>query len=48
MNSPADISSMLLRADELVDPSSAFDTLLADCTGLIKLLTASVKTAKEK
>ena len=36
----------LLRDGELVDPSSAFDTLLADCTELIKLLTASVKTAK--
>ena len=35
----------LLRDGELVDPSSAFDTLLADCTELIKLLTASVKTA---
>ena len=37
----------LLHDGELVDPSSAFDTLLADCTELIKLLTASVKTAKE-
>ena len=37
----------LLRDGELVDPSSAFDTLLADCTELIKLLTSSVKTAKE-
>lgn len=36
----------LLRDGELVDPSSAFDTLLADCTELLKLLTASVKTAK--
>ena len=36
----------LLRDGELVDPSPAFDTLLADCTELIKLLTASVKTAK--
>ena len=36
----------LLRDGELVDPSSAFDTLLVDCTELIKLLTASVKTAK--
>ena len=35
----------LLRDGELVDPSSAFDTLLADCTELIKLLTSSVKTA---
>ena len=37
----------LLRDGELVDPTSAFDTLLADCTELIKLLTSSVKTAKE-
>ena len=37
----------LLRDGELVAPSSAFDTLLADCTELIKLLTSSVKTAKE-
>ena len=37
----------LLRDGELVDPSPAFDTLLADCTELIKLLTSSVKTAKE-
>jgi len=36
----------LLRDGELVAPSSAFDTLLADCTELIKLLTASVKTTK--
>ena len=48
MNSPADISSMLLCDGELVDPSSAFDTLIADCSELIKLLSASVKTAKEK
>ena len=38
----------LLRDGELVDPSSAFDTLLADCTELIKLLTSSVKTAKTR
>ena len=37
----------LLRDGELVDPSSAFDTLLADCTEPIKLLTSGVKTAKE-
>ena len=48
MNSPADISSMLLRDSELVEPSSAFDFLCADCTELIKLLNASVKKAKEK
>ena len=47
MNSPVDISSMLLRDSELVEPSPAFDSLCADCTELIKLLTASVKTAKE-
>ena len=48
MNSPADISSMsmLLRDSELVNPSAAFDTLLTDCTELIKLLTTSVKTTK--
>lgn len=34
----------LLRDSELVESSSAFDSL---CTELIKLLTASVKTAKE-
>ena len=37
----------LLRDSELVEPSPAFDSLCADCTELIKLLTASVKTAKE-
>ena len=36
----------LLRDSELVESSSAFDSLLVDCTELIKLLTASVKTAK--
>ena len=45
MNSPADISSMLLRGSELVEPSSAFTSLCDDCTELIKLLTSSVKTA---
>ena len=37
----------LLRDSELVEPSPVFDSLCADCTELIKLLTASVKTAKE-
>lgn len=37
----------LLRDSELVESSSAFDSLCTDCTELIKLLTASVKTAKE-
>ena len=36
----------LLRDSELVESSSAFDSLCADCTELIKLLTSSVKTAK--
>ena len=36
----------LLRDGELVDSSPAFDSLLTDCTELIKLLTSSVKTAK--
>ena len=36
----------LLRDSELVEPSPAFDSLCADCTELIKLLTASVKTTK--
>ena len=36
----------LLRDSELVEPSPAFDSLFADCTELIKLLTASVKTTK--
>ena len=36
----------LLRDSELVEPSPAFTSLLTDCTELIKLLTASVKTAK--
>ncbi len=38
----------LLRDSELVESSSAFDSLCADCTELIKLLTSSVKTAKIK
>ena len=37
----------LLRDSELVESSSAFDSLCTDCTELIKLLTTSVKTAKE-
>ena len=37
----------LLRDSEFVEPSPAFDSLCTDCTELIKLLTASVKTAKE-
>ena len=37
----------LLHASELVESSPAFTSLCADCTELIKLLTASVKTAKE-
>ena len=38
----------LLRDSELVESSSAFDSLCIDCTELIKLLTASVKTSKTK
>ncbi len=37
----------LLRDGELVEPSPAFTSLCADCTELLKLLTSSVKTAKE-
>ena len=37
----------LLRDSDLVEASPAFDSLSSDCTELIKLLTASVKTAKE-
>ena len=36
----------LLRDAELVKSDKAFTSLCADCTELIKLLTASVKTAK--
>ena len=36
----------LLRDAELVEPSPAFDSICDDCTELIKMLTASVKTAK--
>ena len=38
----------LLRDSELVEPSPVFDSLCGDCTELIKLLTASVKTTKAK
>ena len=38
----------LLRDAELVEPSPAFDSICDDCTELIKMLTASVKTAKTK
>ena len=48
MNSSAVISKTILRDSELVEPSSAFDTICTDCTELIKLLTSSVKTAKIK
>ena len=37
----------LLLDSKLVESSPAFDSLCSDCTELIKLLTASVKTAKE-
>ena len=37
----------LLRDSELVELSPAFTSLCDDCTELIKLLTASVKTVKE-
>ena len=47
MNSPADISSMLLREGDLSNHPPAFDSLCADCIELIKLLATSVKTAKE-
>ena len=36
----------LLRDAELVEPVPAFDSICDDCTELIKMLTASVKTAK--
>ena len=36
-----------LRDSELVEPSLAFTSLSVDCTELIKLLTASVKTTKD-
>jgi hypothetical protein len=48
MNSLAAISKTILRDSELVESSSAFDSLCTDCTELIKLLTASAKTAKGK
>ena len=37
----------LLKDGELVESSPAFASLCVDCIELIKLLTASVKTAKE-
>ena len=46
MNSLAAISKTLLRDSELVESSTAYDSLCIGCTELIKLLTASVKTAK--
>lgn len=36
----------LLRDAELVEPGPAFDSICEDCTDLLRLLTASVKTAK--
>ena len=36
----------LLQDAELVDSSPAFDSICDDCTELIRMLTASVKTAK--
>ena len=36
----------LLRDAELVEPGLASDSICEDCTELIKMLTASVKTAK--
>lgn len=36
----------LLRDAELVESGIAFDSICDDCTELIKMLTASVKTAK--
>lgn len=36
----------LLRDAELVEPGPAFDSICDDCTELLKMLTASVKTAK--
>lgn len=36
----------LLRDAELVETGLAFDSISEDCTELIKMLTASVKTAK--
>ena len=38
----------LLRDAELVKSDKAFTSLCDDCTELIKLLTSSVKTSKEK
>ena len=36
----------LLRDAELVESGSAFDSMCEDCTEILRLLTASVKTAK--
>ncbi len=36
----------LLRDSKIAAPSPAFDSLCADCTELIKLITASIKTIK--
>lgn len=36
----------LLRDAELVEPGPAFDSICEDCTDLLRLLTASVKTVK--
>ena len=36
----------LLRDAELVEPGPAFDSICDDCTDLLRLLTASVKTVK--
>ena len=46
MNSLVAISNTTLRDSELVESPSVFDSLCADCTELIKLLTSSVKTTK--
>ena len=36
----------LLRDAELIEPGPAFDSICDDCTDLLRLLTASVKTVK--
>ena len=36
----------LLRDAELVEPGPAFDSICEDCTDLLRLLTASIKTVK--
>ena len=38
----------LLHDAELVEPGPAFDSICDDCTELLRMLTASVKTAKTK